>query len=307
MSSRSILLLASAAALGTSVPALAQNDHHDGHHGEAHHGQMEQIDGRYDGAWEGEWSGEDTWRGEWTGTYTDAQGHTIDATYHGVFTGDHHFVSEEGHSLSHDGHGWREHHGRHGLHDGAHGRGNGPRFAYTAAERDQWLTDCQYLMADGGGYEDRRDRNGRLIGGLLGAVVGGVAGNRIAGGDRLLGTVAGAGLGGLAGAAIGSVLDGDGDGELSRNELWATRYCDAYLRRHELGGGEFGYGQQIRLVPVATHSQGRHGHRHNEDCQTCREVVTEEWIEIERPAPRPRPRPTPRPAPRPEGKLTPLS
>lgn len=165
--------------------------------------------------------------------------------------------------------------------------------------------DCQYLMADGGGYyEDDRRPNGGLLGGLFGAVLGGVAGNRIADGDRLLGTVVGAGLGGIAGAAIGSVLDGDGDGELSRNELWAARYCEAYLRRHELGGGDFAYGQRMMLVPVGTHSHSRGSHHHDENCRTCREVVTEEWVEIERPRPTPRP---PRPAPRPQGKLTPLN
>ena len=300
MSTRSILLFASAAALCTSTPAIAQDDRYAAAHGDGHHGQSEQMDGRYDGAWQGHWGDEETWHGEWTGTYTDAQGRTVDATYHGVFRGEHQFISDDGHALSHDGHGWRESHGA------SHGRNRGPRLAYSAEERAQWLNDCQYLMADGGGYyEDDRGGNGGLLGGLLGAVVGGVAGNRIADGDRLLGTVVGAGVGGIAGAAIGSVLDGDGDGELSRNEIWAARYCEAYLRRHELGGGEFGYGQQIMVVPVATRTRSRH----RQECRSCREVevVTEEWVEVERPAPRPRPRPAARPAPRPQGKLTPLN
>ncbi len=286
-----------------------EGHHGEGHHSESHHADAVVTDGRYEGAWQGDWSDENTWHGEWNGIYTDAEGRTVDASYHGVFIGRNHFMSEDGHVLSHDGHGWREHHGRHGGH-------RGPRLAYTQEERAQWLMDCQYLMADGGGYYDhRRDRDGGLIGGLLGAVVGGVAGNRIADDDRLLGTVVGAGLGGIAGAAIGSVLDGDGDGELSRNEIWASRYCEAYLRRHELGGGEFTYGQQVMMVPVASGMrQGRiRGHEHgrdhgDEDCQVCSEVVVEEEVEIERPSPRPRPqpRPAPQPAPEPQGKLTPL-
>ncbi|GEM_PF-1397240 len=334
MTTRTVLLLASAAALGIAAPAAAQEGHHDGH-GQDHHGSEHQgaehhssehhadtitTDGRYEGAWQGDWSDEETWHGEWTGTYTNAEGQTVDASYHGVFMGEHRFMSEDGHVLAHGEHGWREHH----TGSNANGSHHAPRLAYTAQERAQWLTDCQYLMADGGGYyDDRRDRNGGLIGGLLGAVVGGVAGNRIADDDRLLGTAVGAGLGGLAGAAIGSVLDGDGDGELSRNEVWASRYCEAYLRRHELGGGQFAYGQQVMMVPVTTHSQfGRvqgparargHGHNHaqrrDEDCRICRETVIEEEVEIVRPASRPRPRPTPRPAPQaqPQGKLTPLS
>jgi hypothetical protein len=140
---------------------------------------------------------------------------------------------------------------------------------------------------------------------LLGAVFGGIAGNRIADGNRTLGTIAGAGLGGLAGVAIGSVLDGDGDGELSRNEVWAARYCDAYLRRHELGGGEFARSQQVMMVPVAAAPRHRRSRHHREDCRSCREVVTEEWVETERPAPRPRPEP--RPVPQPQGKLTPIN
>lgn len=317
MTTRPVLLLAGAAMLGVSAPAAAQQGHYDGRyesHGETSHAQhheggTEHHEGRYEGAWQGEWNDDNTWHGDWNGTYTDAEGRTVDANYTGMFHGERRFVSEDGHVLSHDGHGWREHHG--GRHGGGHHSGQrGPRLAYSQAERDQWLVDCQYLMAGGSGYyDDDRDADGGLIGGLLGAVVGGVAGNRIADGDRLLGTAVGAGLGGLAGAAIGSILDGDGDGELSRDEVWASRYCEAYLRRHELGGGEFAYGQRMMMVPVATRARRGHGHRHDENCRTCREVVTEEWVEVEtvRPRPRPRPRPTPRPAPRPRGKLTPLN
>ena len=327
MMTRSVLLLASAAALGLSTSAAAQEGHHEApqdegrhaeHIGARHHASEQNApelhadtvlsDGRYDGAWQGAWSDEETWRGEWTGTYTDTDGHTVDTDYHGVFIGENAFMSDDGHMLSRHGDSWRQHHVRGGAH-----RGNrGPRLAYTAEERAQWLNDCQYLMADGGGYfDDNRGRDGGLIGGLLGAVVGGVAGNRIADNDRLLGTVVGAGLGGLAGTAIGSVLDGNGDGEFSRNEIWASRYCEAYLRRHELGGGEFANDQQIMMVSVGANSRfvrsRAHGHEHgdSEDCRVCREEVIEEEIEIERPAPRPRP--VARPAPRPQGKLTPLN
>ncbi|QZH76167.1 MAG: glycine zipper 2TM domain-containing protein [Erythrobacter sp.] len=298
MSIRSALLLAGSAVLAASVPAAAQDDRY---HGVADPlPPLEVHQGEYDGEWQGEWTQDESWRGEWDGTYTDDEGRTTGVDYRGEWTGYGDYDTWGYRDGRHD----RDSH--HRRHRGRHHRDEGPRLAYSAAERDQWLMDCQYLMADGGGYyEDERDEDGRLIGGLLGAVLGGVAGNRIADGDRLLGTVVGAGLGGLAGAAIGSVLDGDGDGELSRNEIWAARYCDAYLRRHELGGGEFAQAQQVVMVPVAASS--RRGHRRGDDCRTCREVVTEEWVEVEQAVsrPTPRPRPQPRPAPRPRGKLTP--
>lgn len=130
------------------------------------------------------------------------------------------------------------------------------RLGYSLAEREQWLAECRLLMADAGGYRRReeRDGNGALIGGVLGAVVGGVAGNRIADDNRLAGTLIGAGVGGLAGAAIGSLVDSDGDGEVDANELWAARYCDAYLRRYEMSASTaaYGYGQPTVVVqPVA--------------------------------------------------------
>ncbi|MGB3166301.1 MAG: glycine zipper 2TM domain-containing protein [Alteraurantiacibacter sp.] len=300
MPNRPALLVVSALSLGIAAPVAAQ------HHAD-HVPALEPVEGTvyddryaglYEGEWEGAWEDENTWHGEWTGTYTDAEGRAVDAAYRGVFIGEHRFVSEDGRMLSHDEHGWREHH------RGGH---RGPRLAYTRAERNQWLMDCQYLMADGGGYYDDYgdydDDNGALVGGLLGAVAGGIAGNRIGAGDRLLGTVIGAGVGGVAGAAIGSVLDGDGDGRFSRNELWAARYCEAYLRRHELGGGEFAYGQRVAMVPASSARRGHH-HRQGEQCNVCREVVTEEWVDIEAPAPRPHRarrvihRQTPAPVPR---------
>lgn len=313
---RSTLLLAGAAVLAVSAPVAAQ-DHHD--HGAAEPlPALEVHSGEYDGQWQGEWTETESWRGEWDGTYTDAEGATVDADYRGVWHGEDR-QSGNGPHGGHDGHHGNRHGDRHdgdhrGDHRGGHGHDDGPRFAYSAAEREQWLTDCQYLMADSGGYSaESRDADGELLGGLLGAVAGGVAGNRIADGDRLLGTVVGAGLGGLAGAAIGSVLDGDGDGEVSRNEIWAARYCDAYLRRHELGGGEFAQGQQVVMVAAASGHGNRH--RHGDDCRSCREVVTEEWVEVEQAVSRPRPRPAPAaaptpapaPAPAPQGKLTPLN
>ncbi|WP_336972360.1 RcnB family protein [Sphingobium aromaticiconvertens] len=66
--------------------------------------------------------------------------------------------------------------------------------------------------ADDGDYRDsRRDRRDNGVGGAaIGAVVGGVAGNRIAGrGNRTAGTLIGAGAGAVAGAVIDKAEDGD--------------------------------------------------------------------------------------------------
>lgn len=60
---------------------------------------------------------------------------------------------------------------------------------------------------DDGYYDDRRRDNG-LGGAAIGAVVGGVAGNRIAGrGNRTAGTLIGAGVGAVAGMAIDKAED----------------------------------------------------------------------------------------------------
>jgi hypothetical protein len=87
----------------------------------------------------------------------------------------------------------------------------GAPMAYAAApvvfEREQWIEECRRRTA---GRD--KDDTGLIIGGLLGALVGGVAGYEIAGaGDRVLGTVLGVGGGGLIGGLIGSLFDGDDD------------------------------------------------------------------------------------------------
>jgi hypothetical protein len=71
-------------------------------------------------------------------------------------------------------------------------------------DRAQWIDECRRRTAG-------RSRNdtGTIIGALLGAIGGGVAGNLIAGaGDKLLGTAVGAVGGGLGGGLIGSLFNG---------------------------------------------------------------------------------------------------
>jgi hypothetical protein len=85
--------------------------------------------------------------------------------------------------------------------------GYAPAYPPVVFERDQWLAECRRRVAL---RED--DDDGVIIGGLLGALVGGVAGYEIAGaGDRVLGSVLGVGGGGLIGGLLGSLFDGDDD------------------------------------------------------------------------------------------------
>ena len=125
-----------------------------------------------------------------------------------------------------------------------------PALGYSPAERESWLLDCAIITGERDyDYDDYhgRDGNSGLIGGLLGAVIGGFAGNRIDdSGSRLGGTLIGAGIGGIAGAVIGSVIDGERKADSDSNawddiDPYALRYCDAYLRRYEAQGvGAFG-------------------------------------------------------------------
>lgn len=76
---------------------------------------------------------------------------------------------------------------------------------YDTRSDVDWDRDGGYF--DDEGYRDRRD-NG-VGGAAIGAVVGGVAGNRLAGrGNRTAGTLIGAGAGAVAGAIIDTAEDG---------------------------------------------------------------------------------------------------
>jgi uncharacterized protein YcfJ len=82
-----------------------------------------------------------------------------------------------------------------------------PTYAPVVFEREQWLEECRRRTA-----VRKDDDDGLIIGGLLGALVGGVAGYEIAGaGDRVLGSVLGVGGGGLLGGLIGKLIDDNED------------------------------------------------------------------------------------------------
>ena len=325
MNTRVTLLATGAAMIALTAPAAAQHDAH----------EIEQVEviesaGGYDGEWQGNWQEDASWRGMWNGTYTTEDGEVLEGSYIGTFRGQARFMGDDGRVLMLGEDGWHEsdrryESGEERLHMRDLGASPDGRLGYTLAQREAWLADCRVLMSRAGGYYDyndyyRDDADSGLIGGLLGAAVGGFAGNRIADGDRLAGTVIGAGIGGIAGAVIGSIADGGSDDadvrKISANELYAARYCEAYLRRYEMSGGAPYYGHMAYGQPgivaqtfaARPGGHGPHGHRHGPECTT---TVREEWVEVETPAPAPRPArraipPRPQAQPEPRGKTVPI-
>jgi hypothetical protein len=94
-------------------------------------------------------------------------------------------------------------------------------------ERDQWIAECERRIKG-----QDKDDTGLIIGGLLGAIAGGVAGYEIAGvGDRVLGTVLGVGGGGLIGGLLGSLFDGDDEDQYD-----CEAALDSYLSQYGAPG-----------------------------------------------------------------------
>jgi hypothetical protein len=159
-----------------------------------------------------------------------------------------------------------------------------PAYGYgdsaPAFDRDAWLADCHDRIRG----VDRADRAG-VIGGLLGAVAGGVIGNRAWDSHRLAATLLGAGVGGLAGVAIGAAI-GAAD-ERHRDDECAYYLDRAMAGGYPQGGYAYGYGGYA-LVPVLVAVPQR---------QVVRETVTEEWVDEPvraRSIPRVQSRPAPR-------------
>ena len=187
------------------------------------------------------------------------------------------------------------------------GQGYAPQgYTYAAApavfERQQWIDECRRRTRG-----QNRDNTGLIIGGLLGAIGGGIAGYEIAGvGDRVLGTVLGVGGGGLIGGLLGSLFDGDKKKNLYDCEAALDSYLSAYgapgarVASREIAYPAYGYGYpqgysygyayapppQVVMVPVRTEVQQQ---------VVVRETVREESYTVPGatriidPAPRPRP------------------
>lgn len=112
-------------------------------------------------------------------------------------------------------------------------------------DRAQWLDECRRRTAG-------RNRNdtGTIIGALLGAIGGGVAGNLLAGaGDKLLGTAVGAVGGGVSGGLIGSLFNGR-----KRNRYDCEAALDSYLSQpapvQRIASREIPYAAPAYAMPV---------------------------------------------------------
>jgi len=177
-----------------------------------------------------------------------------------------------------------------------------PAYAPVVFEREQWLDECR-RRTKGRNNND----TGLIIGGLLGAIAGGVAGYEIAGaGDRVLGTVLGAGGGGLIGGFLGNLIGGG----KKKNRYDCEAALDGYLTQYGAPGGRiasreiaypaYGYGYpanysygysyapppQMVLVPVRSEQQQQ---------VVVRETIREEAYTVPGaarviPAPRPSPK-----------------
>lgn len=109
--------------------------------------------------------------------------------------------------------------------------GYAPTYAPMVLDNEQWLAECRRRT------EGRSDKEkGGIIGALLGAIGGGIAGNELAAaGDALGGTLIGAGAGGLAGLVLGNLIAGDGD----KDAYDCEGALEAYLDQYGKYGGRF--------------------------------------------------------------------
>lgn len=175
--------------------------------------------------------------GAWDGEYVDPQGRVFEGEWEGTVTR-HDGVSGPGHPAG------PQHHKQAGAPYPA------PHHAAPVYDPDSE----NYRVPQGyEGYERCLKSNG-LSGAAIGAVLGGIAGNRIAGrGERLGGTILGAGLGGLAGAAIEKAT-----AKCNRYEPRYQQQPQAYYPPHSYGwqGGYYYYPQApmvtVTVFPATT-------------------------------------------------------
>ena len=121
----------------------------------------------------------------------------------------------------------------HAAHNQTYTPAYAPSHGYAPAasvfQREQWIDECE-RRTNGRGDREK----GGIIGSLLGAITGGIIGNRVADSERLGGTLIGAGVGGLGGLLLGNLIGGgrDRDGDYD-----CAAALDSYLSQY----GQPGY------------------------------------------------------------------
>jgi Ni/Co efflux regulator RcnB len=198
--------------------------------------------GTYDGQWTGAYVDDkgETYRGEWEGTYENEQGQRYEGTYRGTAVGAPVYSGGTG---STGGYGYTtttqsddDDRNYPSAYDPGVAYGNGGDRTPTRSSAPDTTygnggdrSIARYPVP--GGYEayERCLRNRGIAGGAIGAILGSVAGNRIAGrGNRLPGTLIGGGIGAIAGIGV---------------EKLANK-CTKYLPREQYYPQQQGYPQQ---------------------------------------------------------------
>jgi len=195
--------------------------------------------------------------GEWQGEYVDAQGNVFEGEWEGTVTrrpG----VSDPGYPSRGPSPVGVQYPGDtpYGLSDERRGYstdGLSDERRYSSAYEN-------YRVPRGyEGYERCLKSNG-LEGAAIGAILGGVAGNRVAGrGDRLGGSLVGAGLGGLLGAAIEKATDRCKQHHPRRDDYNRPYPPQGYPQQpHGWQGGYYYYPQTpmvtVTVVPGVSHT-----------------------------------------------------
>jgi Ni/Co efflux regulator RcnB len=209
--------------------------------------------------------------GQWDGEFVDQQGRVFEGEWEGTVTR-HDGVSGSGYPAGPQRHAGVPYPG-------------GP--AYDPEYEDNYRVPQGYE-----GYERCLKSNG-LKGGAIGAILGGVAGNRIAGrGDRLGGTLLGAGLGGLAGVAVEKATSKCKRYEPRYQEQPRTSYpSQGYYPQQQGWQGGYYYYPQAPMVTTVTVMPGTSTTTttvteevYYETVKSYRKPVAHKW----RPKPKPR-------------------
>ena len=172
------------------------------------------------------------WTGTWDGTYESPDGRVYEGQYRGTYEGD----AGTSYTAPHDYRGEYDPRGRRPA-DG------GPAYGFDPREDARMARLCNDNGAGGT---------------VIGAIAGGIAGNRIAGrGNRLGGTLIGAGVGGI----LGNVIDRSED--RGRCNAWRTwrqsQHQGGYSGGYYSGGGAASY-PHYGAPQVSTHQSGGYGY-----------------------------------------------